>query len=384
MTAVTLFVYVAASHVGLGGLSPRLALTMKPFCFNRSIEVQYATFPLALVLFVAVAAGIFAWLQSQKAQTLATQETSARKEAETRRGEAERARLASIAQLLLIQAPQQQEALFDERGALMARQAHHFSIAGSQQLKIQVDSILRKVSGKPYFSSILFPKYMGAVAFSADGSKLASTYGDVGKVFLWDLTHPGEQPVTLSGWPGDLAPNSTPAGSIFALTFSPDGKTLLAANADGSVGRWDLEQLQAPFVALPRQKGGVWSAAYSPDGHWLALGTGSADNSIRIWDLTHYLNKASSQQVADAICDKVRRNMTLEEWYKFVGIGIPYERTCENLPIHPSLFETAEKLARTGEEKGAIALLERAVELDSGLELNPRQEVERWTKLNNQ
>ena len=67
---------------------------------------------LAAVMFVAVAAGLFAWIQSQQAQKaeqeakrLAQAEELARTQAETRRAEAEDARLASIAQLLLIQAP---------------------------------------------------------------------------------------------------------------------------------------------------------------------------------------------------------------------------------------------------------------------------------------
>jgi WD40 repeat protein len=67
--------------------------------------------------------------------------------------------------------------------------------------------------------------------------------------------------------------------------FSPDGKALLAANADGSVGRWDLENPKASFVEWPRQKGGVWSAAYSPDGRWLATGS-KLDDTFAVWDLT--------------------------------------------------------------------------------------------------
>ena len=88
-----------------------------------------------------------------------------------------------------------------------------------------------------------------------------------------------------------------------------------------------------------------------------------------------------TQQVADTICEKIWRNLTLDEWHKFVGVDIPYKRTCENRPIHPSLFETAEKLAKEGDKESALALLERALELDSDLDLNPQQEVERWVRL---
>ena len=38
-------------------------------------------------------------------------------------------------------------------------------------------------------------------------------------------------------------------------------------------------------------------------------------------------------------------NLTLDEWREFVGQDIPYERTCPNRPIHPSVLETAENMA---------------------------------------
>jgi hypothetical protein len=57
--------------------------------------------------------------------------------------------------------------------------------------------------------------------------------------------------------------------------------------------------------------------------------------------------------VSDSVCQKVWRNLTLEEWHKFVGIELPYERTCPNLPRHPSLFESAAKLVRENDMVGA-------------------------------
>ena len=94
--------------------------------------------------------------------------------------------------------------------------------------------------------------------------------------------------------------------------------------------------------------------------------------------MTHPLNASTTEQVADMTCEKVWRNLTLDEWHQFVGVDIPYQRTCENRPIHPSLFEAAEKLTEEGNKDRAIALLERALELDPNLNLNPQQEVEVW------
>ncbi|HSR51683.1 MAG TPA: hypothetical protein VLV83_12710, partial [Acidobacteriota bacterium] len=254
---------------------------------TRSAErMRRALLGLAAVLLVAVVAGLFAWTQGRKAQILAAQEAAARQEAEARRFEAENARLATIAQLLLVQAPQQQASLNDEGGALMARQAFLFSAAGSRPLKAQVDNVLRTAVGKPYFSPVLRRQSTPSVAISPDGTKLASTHTDPPQVLVWDLTQPGTQPVSLTGYPAyEMLPGASgPAGRLHALTFSPNGKTLVAANVDGAIGQWDLERPHAPFVELPRLKGGVWSAAYSPDGHWLAMGS-KRDDAFAIWDL---------------------------------------------------------------------------------------------------
>jgi hypothetical protein len=49
--------------------------------------------------------------------------------------------------------------------------------------------------------------------------------------------------------------------------------------------------------------------------------------------VTQPLNASPTKNIADMICQEVWRNMTLDEWIKFVGVAIPYERTCPNLPV---------------------------------------------------
>src|SRR5262249_12220780 len=71
-------------------------------------------------------------------------------------------------------------------------------------------------------------------------------------------------------------------GTIHALTFAPDGHTLLSGGADGTVRIWD--------VAMGREKGkllahdgAVLSLALHPKSHVLA--SGGADKSMKLWDL---------------------------------------------------------------------------------------------------
>jgi WD domain, G-beta repeat len=128
--------------------------------------------------------------------------------------------------------------------------------------------------------------------------------------------------------------------------------------------------LSAPYFShiLRGHEGGVRSVAFSPDGTRLA--SGSADKSICIW--------ATTETLPDRVCAKVWRNLTLDEWHWFVGEGIPYERTCPNLPLHPSFIRAGQHLARAGDVDGAIAIFQRARELEPGLALDPKAEAKKW------
>ncbi len=108
-----------------------------------------------------------------------------------------------------------------------------------------------------------------------------------------------------------------------SVAFSPDGLFLAAGSYDGNVRLWDLQQPNANPIVLEGLKKPVITIAFTPDGEWLA--GGSEDGTIRIWI-------AKTEKMANMVCQKVWRNLTFKEWKELVGEGIPYERTCLNLP----------------------------------------------------
>ncbi|MEH2229387.1 MAG: NB-ARC domain-containing protein [Nostoc sp.] len=129
-----------------------------------------------------------------------------------------------------------------------------------------------------------------SVSLNPEGSLLAT--GDLdGKICLWRVVD-GQPVLTLQGH----------TGWIWAVTFSPDGKTLASCSHDWLIRLWDVQSLDfelshpanlaevrdanpIPGACLNTLRGHshrVWTIAFSPDGQLLA--SGSDDQTIRLWN----------------------------------------------------------------------------------------------------
>jgi WD40 repeat protein len=109
-----------------------------------------------------------------------------------------------------------------------------------------------------------------SVAYSPDGRLLAS--GDtVGEVRVWDLPA------------GTLRYVLPVLGSaVYALAFSPDGKSLTAAvQGDGDINVWEAETGE-PDGVLKGHTRGLFDLSFDSDGKTLV--SGGWDATVRVWD----------------------------------------------------------------------------------------------------
>jgi WD40 repeat protein len=132
-------------------------------------------------------------------------------------------------------------------------------------------------TGQPLGAPLRHPKPVRTVAFSPDGTRVATSSHDLqidaATVHLWDAA---------TGRP--LAPPIRHNSQVAALAFSPDGRVLATGDYAWNVRLWDLTTGQ-PLGEPLAQKGIVFSMTFSRDGQKLAVGTVDPANEARFWDV---------------------------------------------------------------------------------------------------
>ncbi len=134
----------------------------------------------------------------------------------------------------------------------------------------------------------------GPLAWSPDSQSLATTlsqyYNDQGCSFaIWNLNNLDGDPLCVVGQDGTVSSLTyNPAGDIIASTSRADG------GVDNTVRLWN-PQTGDQLALFDKDTEDVWSVTFSPDGKWMASGSGgcfqcsgqnfSADGIVRLWGI---------------------------------------------------------------------------------------------------
>jgi len=123
---------------------------------------------------------------------------------------------------------------------------------------------------------IELPTYVNAIAFSPDSKFIATATVDT-----VNLNQLGETRITSQVWEvasGKLI-SSHKGNSVNALTFSPNGKLIVTASADGTAQVWETASGRL-VRRLLEHEGAILDVAFSPDGKYVA--TASLDKTAAI------------------------------------------------------------------------------------------------------
>ncbi|MEM9272781.1 MAG: peptidase C14, partial [Cyanobacteria bacterium P01_F01_bin.143] len=145
--------------------------------------------------------------------------------------------------------------------------------------------------------------------------------------------------------------------SVFDIAFSADNKYFATGSDDGTA---KLIEISSGKETIISHQDSVSDIAFSADNKYFAI---TSKNKVNLIFL-------DVKELIDHTCSRLSQNLSLVSWHRYFG-NIPYQKTCKNLPIHPSLLREGEKLARSGKIQGAISIYKRAKKLEPGIDLNP-------------
>jgi hypothetical protein len=188
-----------------------------------------------------------------------------------------------------------------------------------------------------------------SVAFSLDGQTIVTASRD-GTVKLWSKE--GEELQTFKGH----------SAGVVSVVFSPDGETIATASWDQTVKLWSKEGEE--LQTLKGHTDEVYSVAFSPDGETIA--TASGDQTVKLWNfrLEDLVERGCNWLDTYFVKQSPELLMELEVCQKHD----PARAKAAAL----TLVTQADRVARDGNTKKAIAWYNQALNWDSQINFDPK------------
>ena len=129
-----------------------------------------------------------------------------------------------------------------------------------------------------------------------------------GQILVWDTT----QHKTIQVLPGHSA-------AITDLKMVAEGNLLLSSAFDRSVRIWQLSDPALPSIVIQDRDHWITALQIGPRGNFFF--TGENDGTIRKFDLIPSV-------MAQYLCESLNRNLSTDEWSKYIGEDIPNQKSC--------------------------------------------------------
>ncbi len=126
-----------------------------------------------------------------------------------------------------------------------------------------------------------------ATALAISGRKALTGHAN-GKVVVWDIDRAEK-----------IATVHRSDANVWAVAFTGDANHFAVASHDFKVALWDARQPSAPLAVLDGHENAVQALAYAPQ--QLLLASGSADRTVRLWNLDTLTLKRNYSGPRDAV-----------------------------------------------------------------------------------
>ncbi len=196
------------------------------------------------------------------------------------------------------------------------------------------------------------------VWFSEDSQFFATGSAD-GTAKLFNLVT-GEEVTTI-----------THDEAVWRVSFSEDSQFLATASDDGTAKLIDV--INGKEIAEIAHRRALSSVKFTPDANYLI--TASENGTVRLTSIS------TTSQRAERVCEQLQRNLSANEWQRYIGDLTTYRLTCPNAPIHPTIIEEvglllkAKKASPAAQSEQARAILSHLQTINRDIDLYPNTEV---------